>query len=771
MPFTGGAMLPYPTLAVPERITRLRSELFAAADSVCYERAAIVTRSYRASEGEHPALRRAKALKAVLSELPLLIREGELLVGQRAARLGARSCYPEYNLWGLTGPEAPPEIAAYWQGRTLGDEVARAMPERMLRARREWAAGFVTSESTGFGHVIVDYPLALREGFNAVIARANGLLAETPESDPEGRAFLQAAIIAGEGLLIFARRYADLADAQAAACPDPQRAAELRLIAANCRRVPAEPARTFHEALQSFWLVQMALHLEQYGWSISAGHFDQYMLPYYRADLAAGRLSREQAWELLLNLWVKFMENIGINIRTTIFQNITLGGQDAQGRDLANELSELCLDATIALRFNQPALTVRWHPNIAPAFWRKVQATIAQGTGMPALFNDEVIIPGLVSRGVALEDARDYGIVGCVEIGVPGKNQGVTAGGHINAAKAFELALNEGKSLMTGEQIGWPTPAPETFTGFEDLWQAYRQQIEYLGGLNVLATHVAGEAQKRAGHCPLMSSLLLDCLANRRDLVFGGTRYNLPGVCIYGSTNVCDGMLAVNRLVCEDRQVSWADLRRALQTNFSGNEPLRQMLANRAPRFGNDDPLADAMIDRIDALHSDYCGKQVDARNGRYTTGVWPVEAHVDCGRWTGATPDGRHAGAPLVDGVGACQGADRHGPTALLKSVAQLNTARDYPAGSTCNIKFGESTVATPEGVERLGELLSTFMSLGGQQLQVNVVDAATLRAAQAQPGEYRDLIVRVAGFSAYFVQLNRAVQDEIISRTEHSV
>ncbi|MHB1357770.1 MAG: glycyl radical protein [Anaerolineae bacterium] len=764
-------MLPYPTLPVPERITRLRTELFATANSLCYERALIVTRSYQQTEGEHWALRRAKALYAVLTEMPLLIRDSELLVGQRAARLGARSLYPEYHLWGLNPDNCPAVIWDYWHGRSLGDEVQRAMPERMLRARRELAAGFVTSESTGFGHVIVDYPKALREGFNAIIAEARGLLAETPVDDLEGQAFLQAVIIAGEGLIQFALRYADLADQQAEACTNPMRAAELRRIAAICRRVPAEPARDFHEALQSLWLVQIALHLEQFGWSISPGHFDQYMLPYYRADLASGRLTQAQAWELLLSLWVKFMENVGSDLRTTIFQNITLGGQDEQGCDLANELSSLCLDATIALRFNQPALTVRWHPNIAPAFWEKVQRTIAQGTGMPALFNDEVIIKGLIAQGVAPADAVTYGIIGCVEIGIPGKEQGVTAGGHINAAKALELALNEGRSLITGDLIGWPTPDPAAFRGFDDLWQAYTNQIEYLGSLNVLAAIVAGEAQKRRGHCPLMSSLLDDCLVNRRDLVFGGTRYNIPGVCIYGTTNVCDSMLAIQRLVCEEGALSWSDLRRALQTDYRDQEALRQMLAHGAPRFGNDLPEADDLANRINALHTAFCSKHVDARNGRFAVGVWPVEAHVDCGRWTGATPDGRHRSTPLVDGVGACQGADRHGPTALLRSVARLHTAVDYPAGSTCNIKFSASTVQSEEGAAHLGDLTTTFMRLGGQQLQVNVVDAATLRAAQLQPEAHNDLIVRVAGFSAYFVQLSRSVQEEIISRTEHGV
>jgi formate C-acetyltransferase len=513
------------------------------------------------------------------------------------------------------------------------------------------------------------------------------------------------------------------------------------------------------------------MHIEQYGWSISAGRFDQYMLPYYRQDLASGTLSREAAWELLLNLWVKFMENVGTEVKATVFQNLTLGGRDAKGRDQSNELSALCLDATVALRVNQPALSVRWHPSISPAFWEQVHRTIAEGLGLPALFNDEVIVPALIAHGVAPEDAIDYGVVGCVEASIPGKEQGVTAGGHINVAKALELALNNGRSMISGTQIGLPTGDPRTFRSFDNLWQAYVTQVEYLAGLNILASHIAGEGQKRGGHCPLMSVLLDDCLERRRDLVYGGTRYNLPGIAIYGPSNVYDGMMAIRKWVCEEKRLNWAELHQALLDDWEGHEAVRQMMARGTPRFGNGIEAVDALANQVNAVHADYCWKQVDARNGRYTCGVWPVNGHVHAGHWTAATPDGRHAGAPLVDGVGACQGADRSGPTALLQSVARLNNAEHWPAGNTCNVKFSASSVRRQDGGRRLRDLTTTFMALGGQELQVNVVDADTLRAAQADPGAYDDLIVRVAGYSAYFTQLDRDVQDEIISRTEQTV
>ncbi len=756
---------------VPQRIARLKAELFATADSTCFERARIVTRSYQETEGQHSALRRAKALYRVFAEMPIFIREGELLVGQRAAKLAARSVYPEFNLNGLNAQTTPPEIWQYWHGRTLGEESRRAHPERLRMAEKEMAAGYVTGTDSGFGHVIVDYEKALRMGFRAIIAEANRLLAETPLDDLEGRAFLEAVVIAAEGLILWAERYADLAEAQAATHSEATRRAELLKIAEICRRVPAEPARTFHEALQAFWFVHLAMHIEQYGWSVSAGRLDQYLFPYYLSDLQSGDLSEDAAWELLLNLWVKFMENVGTRLKATTFQNLTLGGQDEHGRDQSNALSHLCLEATVALRFNQPALSVRWHPKIDPAFWEKVQATIAEGMGLPALFNDEVIIPALIAHGVAPEDARGYGIVGCVEACVPGKMQGITAGGHINIAKALELALNDGRSMITGAQIGLPTGDPAQFVGFDDLWRAYVAQVEYLAGLNILSTLIAGEGQKRRGHCPLMSSLLDDCLSRRRDLVYGGTRYNLPGIAIYGPSNVYDGLMAIRRCVCEERRLTWAELRQALLDDYQGHEHVRQMLMHSAPRFGNDQPEVDEFANRVNAVHAEFCWKHVDSRNGRYTCGVWPVEGHVSAGRWTAATPDGRHKGAPLVDGVGACQGADRRGPTALLRSVARLNNIEHWPAGNTFNIKFSRQSISTPEGLSKLRDLTTTFMRLGGQELQINVVDADTLREAQRRPEEYVDLIVRVAGFSAYFTQLSRETQDEIISRTEHVV
>ena len=764
-------MIEYSTLPVPFRISQLREELFATETRICFHRARIVTESYRATEGKPWVIRRAKALCAIFDKMPVFIREGELLVGQRASILAGRSVYPEYNLSDLSDDNAPKEILDYWQGKTLRDEVYNAFPQAVIDAEKELAAAYCTGSGTGFGHVIVDYEKALRIGFVGIAEEARERQSAIPESDRYGRDFLEAVILTADGIMRWAARYADCAENEAARTTDPARRIELTQIADVCRRVPGRPANTFHEALQSFWFTHLALHLEQYGWSISAGRFDQYMLRFFKNDVREGRLTLEGGWEHLLGLWIKFMENVGTEFGKTVFQNLTLGGQNENGEDQSNELSDLCLDATVALKLNQPALSVRWHRNINPQFWQKVHRTIAQGLGFPALFSDEVIIKALTTHGVPLAEATGYGIVGCVEACVPGRQQGVTAGGHLNVAKALELALNEGKSMITGVPIGEPTPAPEEFTDFSDLWQAYERQVRYLASVNILASQIAGTVQKRRGHCPLMSSLLDDCIAAGRDLVDGATRYNLPGISIFGNSNVYDGMNAIRRIICEEKRATWGELRLALQTDFEGREDLRRLLSQGVSRFGNDSPEVDALANTINAVHADFFWSHTDARGGRFVCGVWPVEGHVHSGYRTAATPDGRHCGTPLADGVGACHGADINGPTALLNSVAKLDHSGHWAAGNTCNIKFPAAIMSTYAGIDLLHSLVSVYFETGGQQLQINVVDADTLKAAQLNPREFENLIVRVAGFSAYFTRLSRDVQNEIISRTEHSL
>jgi formate C-acetyltransferase len=349
--------------------------------------------------------------------------------------------------------------------------------------------------------------------------------------------------------------------------------------------------------------------------------------------------------------------------------------------------------------------------------------------------------------------------------------QGMTAGGHVNIAKALELALNDGRSLTSGKKIGAETGDPALFGGFEDLFAAYSEQARWLAGVNITAAQIAGDAQKLLGHCPFCSALLDDCIRNRRDMVEGGTRYSLSGVAIVGATNAVDGLLAIRQFVYDERRYAIGDVAEALKHNFEGYEDMRLAFMNSRRRYGNDIEETDSFANRVYAVHSEFASSHPDPRGGHYTCGIWPVNGHVHSGYMTGASPDGRLSGAPLVDGVGACQGADRNGPTALLKSVARLNNVGHWAAGNTFNIKFSRASAGSRAGKDRIKSLINTFMLLGGQELQINAADGAMLRAAQDSPAEHSSLVVRVAGYSAYFTTLSRDVQNEIISRTEQEV
>ncbi len=673
------------------RIRALREEYFATEYGWCFERARAVTRSYQATEGESPVLRRAKAFYEVLTTVPLYLRPGELLVGSRSSALCKRTTYPEYTL--ASNRDWPEEIRSYWEGKTVLEASWALHTDAIADNDAEMTCGYVTGAGTGFGHLIVDYEKAIRCGFRAIREEAEAALKEA--STQKERDFLTAVQITSDAVIAWAHRYADLAEAEAADA-DPVRAEELREIARICRRVPEYPAESYYEALQSFVFTHLAIHIEQYGWSVSAGRFDQYIYPYFERDLRTGVLTEERAWELLLSLWMKFMENVHDGIGATLFQNFTIGGQDAQGRDMSNALSHLCLDATAATRFIQPALSLRWHKNVDPELWAHAMEVIGQGMGMPALFNDDIIMAELEHNGISHEDALNYAIVGCVEPSVPGKEEAMTAGGHLNPTKVLELTLNNGRSGQTGKQLGIATGEPTEFADFEELFDAYARQMRYIASVNLQAAQIASDSQKRLVPCPFTSSLLDDCIARRRDMVDGGTRYSLSGVCIIGATNAVDGLLNLKKLVYEEKRYTMREVCDALRTNFEGNEVMRQMMLHQKVRFGNDVPEADAMANRVYAVHADFNADHADPRGGHYTSGVWPVNTHVAAGMHTAATPDGRKSGMPLVDGVGPVQGADRNGPTALLRSVASLNNIEQWAGGNTCNIKFSASSLRT---------------------------------------------------------------------------
>ena len=748
------------------RIQKLREEYFAAKFENCYERAIAVTRSYKKTEGERAVLRRAKAFYEILTTMPIYIRPGELLVGSRSSVLGKKTTYPEYS---VSAKEYWPEgIFEYWDGKTVRDLSDELHTDVINLNGAEMTCGYVTGASTGYGHLIVDYEKAINKGFRAIAEEAKAEM-ENAKTAKE-RDFLTAVQITSEAMIAWAHRYADLADKEAEDA-DPVRAEELKKIAHICRRVPEYPAQNLYEALQSLVFVQLAIHIEQFGWSVSVGRFDQYMLPFYEKDLREGVETEDSAWELLLSLWMKFTEHVHEGIGVTTFQNLTIGGQEAEGNDQSNVLSHLCLDLIAATRFVQPAVSLRWHKNIDPDFWAHAMEVIGQGMGMPALFQDEIIMKEMELNGVSHEDALNYAIVGCVEPSVPGKEEAMTSGGHVSPAKVLELTLFNGRSLLTGKMLGIETGDPTKFADFEELFEAYSRQMRYICSVNIQAAQIAADCQKLLVPCPLTSSLLDDCIAEHRDMVDGGTKYSLSGICIVGATNAVDGLLNLKKLVYEQKRFTMQEVCDALKANFEGYEVMRQVMLHQPVRFGNDIPEADEMANRVYAVHSDFNTDHADARGGHYTNGVWPTTTHVSAGTRAAASPDGRKSGMPLVDGIGAVQGADTNGPTALLRSAASLNNVDHWAGGNTCNIKFSASSIRTENALRNMGMMVETFMKLGGQDLQINVVDHSVLLDAQEHPEQYQDLVVRVAGYSAYFTRLSREVQNEIISRNTQEV
>jgi len=792
-------------MAVPEkyvlnssvRLEKLIDGLYSVTPEIDSERAVLITESFKQTEALPMILRRAKALEKILSEMTIVIRDEELIVGNLTAKPRGTQIFPEFsNKWLLEEFEslekragdvflisgdtkkALREAFSYWDGRTTNELAAQYMfPE----TRDAIDAGVFTVGNyffNGVGHISVDYAKVLAIGFNGIIAQAREELASADKGDPayiRKYHFLSAVIIAAEAAIAYANRFADLAAQLAQTEKDERRKEELLLIAANCRRVPAEPARTFYEALQSFWFVQAIIQIESNGHSISPMRFDQYIYPYYQKDIVSGRITREWGQELLDCLWIKFNDVNKVRDEGStkafggypMFQNLIVGGQTEDGVDATNELSYMCLDATAHTRLPQPSISIRvW--NKTPQALRIKAAEVSRlGLGMPAYYNDEVVIPSLVSRGVSLRDARDYGIIGCVEPQKGGKTEGWHDAAFFNTTKVLEITINNG--MADGKQLGPKTGEFTSFETFDALMDAYRQQMAYFVSLLINADNSVDLAHGERAPLPFLSSMVDDCIAKGKSLQEGGAHYNFTGPQGVGVANTGDSLFAIKKFVFDEKAVTAAELKRALDSNFEGNENLRQMLLNRAPKFGND-------IDEVDEITREgaliYCReveKYTNPRGGPFQPGLYPVSANVPMGAGTGATPDGRLAGTPLADGVSPVSGRDTAGPTAAVNSVSCLDH-HIASNGTLFNQKFHPSAMEGESGLNNLAALVRAFFDQKGMHVQFNVVSREKLIDAQSHPENYKDLVVRVAGYSAHFTSLDRLIQDDIIARTEHS-
>jgi formate C-acetyltransferase len=575
-------------------------------------------------------------------------------------------------------------------------------------------------------------------------------------------------------------RYADLAAQMAASAADPQRAAELTQIAANCRHLAHDAPETFYQALQAVWFLFVILQIESNASSFSPGRFDQYMLPFLLHDLESGRLTLAAAQELLEALWLKFNEIVLLRSSSSaryfagfpIGFNIAVGGQLADGGDATNLLTSMCLCAQANLGLTQPNLSVRVHAGSPQELLEAAAYVIAQGSGMPQIFNDEVIVPGQVNRGLPLAEARNYAVVGCVELSTPGKALGWSDASMFNLTRVLELTLYGGQDPHSGEQIGLPTPPLDQMASFAELEAAYDRQLAWFVELMVQGCNIVDGIHAEVLPSPWLSLFIADCVARGVDVTAGGARYNFSGVQGVQIANVADSLCAIQQAVFDEHWLSAGQLLDALRTDFAAagatGEVLRQRLIHRVPKFGNDDD----RVDRFAAAWGDrYCAlveQYPTIRGGVYQPGFYTVSAHVPMGSHVGATPDGRHAGAPLADGgLSPTAGRDRRGATAVLHSVSKLDL-RLASNGALLNMKFLPTFFEGPQALAKFAQLLRGFCTLHVPHVQFNVVSAATLRAAQAGPDEFRSLVVRVAGYSAYFIELDKDLQDEIIRRTE---
>jgi formate C-acetyltransferase len=629
------------------------------------------------------------------------------------------------------------------------------------------------------GHTVLDdkiYRRGMREVITAIDARLRvGQCLPDPDAAAKQEQ-LRAMRVCAEAIIRFAERHAERARELATQTRDAARRRELERIVAVCTRVPAHAPRDFWEALQAYWFVHLGVTQELNTWdAFCPGHLDHHLLPFYERGLADGSLTRERAEELLQCLWIKFNNQpappkVGVTAAEsgtyTDFAQINLGGLTPDGGDAVNAVTYLLLDVIEEMRLLQPSSSIQVSAQSPQRFLQRAARIIRTGFGQPSVFNSDLIVRELVRQGKSVEDARAGGSSGCVEVGAFGKEAYILTG-YFNMPKVLELTLHDGVDPRTGRRIGPATGDPRTFDTFDRLFEAYRAQLRHFVDVKTRGNDVIEQLYAREMPAPFLSLLIDDCVATGRDYNAGGARYNTSYIQGVGLGTMTDALTALAVQVFERRALTMDELLAALRADFRGHERVRQLLWNRTPKFGNDDDAADRVMRAVFEAYFDAIDGRPNTRGGTYHVNLLPTTVHVYFGSVVGATPDGRHAGTPLSEGISPVQGADRHGPTAVLRSAAKMDHVRT--GGTLLNQKLTPSLLTGDEGLDRLAQLIRGYFRMDGHHIQFNVVDAATLRAAQRHPERHRDLIVRVAGYSDYFCDLGRALQDEIIARTEH--
>ena len=801
---------------MPARIQKLREQYFAVEPSICAERGVLITESYKETEGEPQILRRAKAFDKILSEMTIYVNDGGLLVGNLGSVPRSAPIFPEFAVdWvekELNGdpyyfPDRPgdayqideetrrillEEVIPYWKGKTHEDRVKLLLPEEAKIACQEVRGSDEDWIMTGGdGHIIADYRRVIREGLQAVIKQAEEVLASLDPALPEDIEkipFLKAAIIADKAVLKFAARYVEKLEELKEKEQDAARRAELTEMIEICSRVPAQPARTFQEACQTMLFVNFSIQIESNGHSISFGRIDQYLYPFFIRDIESGRLSVEKAFEIMCCMWLKVNElsklrdwpNTVTFVGNPLFQNMTLGGQTRDGRDAVNELSYMALACTKKLKMIQPSMTVRLYQGTDRKFIKEAVKVIRKVGSMPAFFNDEVIISSMLNIGYTYDDAVDYGMVGCVEPAVQGCGGGRYGAGFPNFAKWVELAVNGGKDPRTGITCQPQEKDLSQCKTFDEFMECFRQQLRYFQRMHVICGNVVDTSWGEMTPNPFLSSVVEDCIGRGKEIKQGGAKYDNTGGQNVGVISAANALATIKKVVFDDKVISAKQLMHALNTNFEDTETapsgevIRQILVNADSKFGNDDDMADGIAADIMRYFAEEERQYVNTRYGKGPVGghfipsTATVSANVGNGECVGATADGRKSGEPITEGTSAFRGTDKEGPTALLNSYAKLPNVL-MPGGQLFNVKITPTSVDTEEGLDNWVSLITTLFAKKGMQIQFNIVSAETLQEAKAEPEKYKDLIVRVAGFSSYFVTLCPQVQEDIIARTEH--
>lgn len=825
------------------RIQKLVDKLFEKLPEIESDRAVLLTESYKETEGQPIIVRRAKAFSHILKNIPITIREDELIVG--SATKSPRSCqvFPEFSYEWLEKEfdtvetrSADPfyisednkrilrEVYKYWKGNTTSELATSYMADETIRAMEHNIFTPGNYYYNGVGHVTVKYEKVLEVGYEGIIKEVKEELSKCNVADEDYAKrshFLKSVIESCEAVIDYANRYAELALNMAKECKDNNRKVELLQIASNCARVPAKGARNFYEVCQSFWFVQMLLQVESSGHSISPGRFDQYMYPYYKADLDAGKITKEFAQELMDCIWVKLNDLNKVRDAGSaegfagygLFQNLIVGGQDAGGIDVTNDLSFMAIEASMHVMLPQPSLSVRvWNGSPHELLIKAAKLT-RTGIGLPAYYNDEVIIPSLLNRGLTLADAREYNIIGCVEPQKAGKTDGWHDAAFFNMCRPLELVFSNGYDK--GELVGVETGDVTKMKTFEEFYDAYKKQMKYCIELLVNADNSIDMAHMERCPLPYLSSMVDDCISRGKSVQEGGAIYNFTGPQGFGIANMADSLYAIKKLVFDEKKVTLAEYKDALENNYGRGISLERVeeltrevikelendghainaevvaqvsatialdsldnskkakydklleMIEAVPKFGNDIKEVDQFARDVAYVYTKPLENYKNPRGGQYQAGLYPVSANVPLGAQTGATPDGRLAYTPVADGVSPSAGKDVNGPTAAANSVARLDHGI-ASNGTLFNQKFHPSVLAGRTGLEAFVNFIRGYFDQKGSHIQFNVVSRETLIEAQKYPEKYKTLVVRVAGYSALFTSLSRSLQDDIINRTE---